>query len=284
MDLARRRLLLGLAAPLASSVGLAADPVIRRRLRFTVTFSNPFSRTLAQQTFWYYLPGHQTPNQRWRGVEVSMAYQLHEDALGQRILELSFDSFPPLSQRVVTFAVEVELLATAQPQPLGDPVSWLTAERFIESDDPRIRALAAELRRAKPRDTALAIFEWVQRSLSYAGYLADDMGALQALLQRRGDCTEYADLVVALARANGLPARMVGGFVTDRDLAPRPQDYHNWAEVYVDGAWRLVDAQKGNWLQPVDQYVAVRIYRDVAINPVGSANRYRIQGDLQVAF
>ena len=213
-----------------------------------------------------------------------MAHRLHEDALGHRILELSFDSFPPLSQKVVTFTAEVELQALAPPQALPDPAVWLAAERLIESDEPRIRTLANELRRSRPMDTARAIFEWVQRNLSYGGYLADDMGALQALLQRRGDCTEYADLAVALARASGLPARMLGGYVADRDLAPRPQDYHNWAEVYLDGAWRLVDAQKGNWLEPVGHYVAVRIYRDVPVNPLGLASRYRIQGDMQVSF
>ena len=118
----------------------------------------------------------------------------------------------------------------------------------------------------------------------YAGYLADDLGALSALEHRRGDCTEYADLVVALARANGIPARMVGGYVTDRDCGPRPQDYHNWAELYHEGAWRVVDAQKGICLEQGSQYVAFRIYRDAPINAVGLAHRYRLQGELQVTF
>jgi transglutaminase-like putative cysteine protease len=117
--------------------------------------------------------------------------------------------------------------------------------------------------------------------LSYAGYLADDYGALYALTNRRGDCTEYAYLATALARASSIPARMVGGYVTDRDITPRAGDYHNWAELYIDGSWRLLDAQKGNWLQPIDQYVAFRYHRVEMPNPLGTAHRFRIEGGLR---
>jgi hypothetical protein len=89
---------------------------------------------------------------------------------------------------------------------------------------------------------------------------------------------------VALAPANGIPARMVGGYVTDRDAAPQPQDYHNWAQLYLGGAWRTVDAQKENWLSSSAQYIVFRVYRDVPTNLVGPAHRYRIEGDLKVAF
>lgn len=269
---------------LLPAVTQAAETVVRRRLRFTLTFRNPLDRPLKDQRFWCYLSASATPTQRLRDVQVSTPHRLQDDALGHSILELSFDRFPPLAQKIVTVTVEVDLNAMAQPQALADPGAWLQAERFIESNDPRILALASELRREATMDTAHTIYEWVKGNMRYAGFLAEDLGALHALLHRRGDCTEYADLVVALARANKIPARMVGGYVTDRDLAPRPQDYHNWAEIYLEGAWRVVDAQKGNWLEPVNQYVPFRIYRDVLINSVELAHRYRLQGDLQVTF
>jgi transglutaminase-like putative cysteine protease len=265
-------------------ISQASEPLIRRRLRFTFVFSNPLSRALERQIFWCYLPVQTTAVQRLCDVQTSAPHRLLDDAQGHTIFELSFDHFPALAQKIVTVTSEVELAAQSRLQDLAQTRPWLGAERFIESDEPRLRALASTLRRSNQRDTVHAIYEWVQLNLIYAGYIPEDLGALQAFLQRRGDCTEYADLVVALARANGIPARMIGGYVTDHDLAPRPQDYHNWAEVYLEGAWRLVDAQKGNWWEPINQYVAFRIYRDAAINPIGSAHRYRLQGDLQVTF
>jgi transglutaminase-like putative cysteine protease len=286
----RRRFLQQLLIAPVSGLGTLAPPDAQfadrvvRRLRFTLTFSNPLDRALEKQTFWCYLPASATATQSLRGVQVSMAHRVHDDALGHRILELPFDVFPALAQKVVTVTAEVEFATTARPQLLAQANTWLAAERFIESDDPRIRALASELRGPSKIDTARRIYEWVQSNIIYAGYLAEDLGALHAVLHRRGDCTEYADLVVALSRANGIPARMIGGYVVDRDLAPRPQDYHNWAEIYLEGAWNLVDAQKRRWLEPASEYVAFRIYRDAPNNLVGLAHRYRLHGNLQVTF
>lgn len=278
------------ASPVAGFYGLSADlaqaaeSVVRRRLRFTLTFINPLDRALGNQGFWCYLPASITASQSLRRVQVSMPHRLHDDVLGHRILDLAFDHFPALAQKVVTIIADVEMDQKRRVEILTDAKQWLQEERFIESDDSQIRALAAQLRRSTQTDTTRAIYEWIQGNVRYAGYLPEDLGALQALQHLKGDCTEFAYLVVALARANGIPARMVGGYVADRDIAPRPQDYHNWAEVYLEGVWSLVDAQKGNWLEPDDQYVAFRIYRDVSINLVGLAHRYRVQGDLQLTF
>ena len=87
-----------------------------------------------------------------------------------------------------------------------------------------------------------------------------------------------------MARANGIPARMVGGYNIDNNAVLKATDYHNWAELYVDGAWLLLDTQKGRWLAPPEQYVAFRHYRDQAINPVGLAHRYSQEGKFEVSF
>lgn len=62
------------------------------------------------------------------------------------------------------------------------------------------------------------------------------------LLQRKsGDCKAYAMLVIALARASGLPAREISGLVYLGD-AEQAFGGHAWAEVAIDGAWVPVDA------------------------------------------
>lgn len=265
-----------------AGVGGNPDGTAMRRLRFTLTLINPHQRALLQQRFWCYLPADLPPAQRLAQVQVSMPHAVETDALGQRILALNFDQVAPLAQKVVA----VTALVASQAQPaagsLADAGAWLKPERFIEASHALIRARAAQLQGATPLQTMRAIYDFVRQHLHYAGYVADDLGALYALTQRSGDCTEYADLVVALARACGIPARMMGGYVTALDTSVRGQDYHNWAEVFLDGDWRVVDAQKEQWLAPRANYIAFRIYRDVAMNAVGLAHRYRMAGDLQV--
>ena len=276
---------LSCAAPVAAPADAEALP---RGVRLELTFSNPYSHPLSAQRFYCYLPAHRPPSQSLAEVRVSMAHRIQSDRFGHRILALEFDAVPALKQIIVQIKASVEMGrqdgAAPAPAVALDEADWLAPERYIESDAAPIRELAARLKGATDAATVRAIYDWLRANLRYAGYLPQDLGALQGLLTLRGDCTEYADLAVALARANRLPARMLGGYVADGDLAPRPQDYHNWAEVYVDGRWLVLDAQKGNDLVQSERYIAYRIYRDGPSNEVGAAHRYRMDGQLQLSL
>jgi transglutaminase-like putative cysteine protease len=271
-----------LAAPAQPGAETAAASAVRRQLRFTMSLSNPLAEELRDQSVWVYVPASDTPTQQLVDLRVSMEHEVLSDSLGHRIVKLRLATLPALATRVVTIVADVALHEEpVQTAVAVSPVPWLETEHHIETSNPGIRALAFELRHPSERDTARAIFDWVRGNLHYAGYIADDMGALYALKERRGDCTEYAYLAVALARVNGIPARMVGGYVADRNMAPRAEEYHNWAELFFNGAWRLVDAQKEHWLSPANQYIAFRFYRDQEINPVGLAHRFRVEGRMQ---
>jgi transglutaminase-like putative cysteine protease len=282
-----------LALPLAwAAVGIAPAAqeaaqeagLVQRRLRFSLTFANPFTRPLGRQVYYGYLPAALGQCQQPAATDVSAPYRIEQDSLGHRVLALAFDELPPLAQKVVGVTVGVTIDSRAPASLREPPATWLGAERWIESTAAPIVALAATLRRADDAQTARAVYDWVAANLEYAGYLPDDLGALRALEGRRGDCTEYATLAVALCRANGIPARMMGGYVCDRDAAPRAADYHNWAEVCLDGAWYLLDAQKRRFLAAPEQYIVFRIYRDRATNAVGLAHRYRVDGQMVVAL
>jgi transglutaminase-like putative cysteine protease len=274
--------LAGLSTPCAGANPSAGSSTVRRRLRFAVTLLNPSAQELRDQAVWLYVPAHSPPAQRLVDITASSGIQVLTDVLGHRIANLSAVQMPPFSRKIVSLSVEVELSRAPAAQAIDDRAAWLASERYIEIDDPQIRSLAAQLRRGGPEPTARAIYEWLRSHLSYEGYVADDRGAAYAAAQRRGDCTEYAFLAVALARANGIPARMVGGHVVAGDSVPRAEDYHNWAEVYLDGSWRLLDAQKERWLSSDESYVAFRYFRDAPLNPVGLAHRFKASSGLEV--
>ena len=59
-----------------------------------------------------------------------------------------------------------------------------------------------------------------------------------------GSCTEYTYLFIALCRANGLPARYVGGTVQRGPGTSVDTSFHRWAEVYLPPyGWVPVDVQ-----------------------------------------
>ena len=65
---------------------------------------------------------------------------------------------------------------------------------------------------------------------------------LRAIItEKKGDCSEYATLMTALARLNGIPAREVSGYAyTDGNNSPS-FGAHAWVELYIDGKWREFD-------------------------------------------
>ncbi|HEY6896290.1 MAG TPA: transglutaminase domain-containing protein [Rhodocyclaceae bacterium] len=279
----RRRFLV--ASALATwSLALRAEEAGHslRRVRWGLTIENPTAVELAETKVWLYAPVAACSTQSLRSLNVSAAFTRHGDVLGNTIIELDYPSLSPFASKVVAFDASLDL----RSDPLAEPVShrdyWLRGEAYLEVDAPPIRALASRLLRTTADATARAIYEWVASNIAYAGYIADDMGALYALQERRGDCTEYAYLVTALARAVGIPARALGGYVTPQDAVLRPSEYHNWAELYFDGAWQRVDAQKSVYREGGERYVAFEIISSQVRNALNGAHRYSIEGQAVV--
>ncbi len=72
-------------------------------------------------------------------------------------------------------------------------------------------------------------------------YTAQPLNLMDLLKARKGDCSEYALLFTALARAAGVPARELSGLVYLGD-DEKAFGFHAWNEVVLDGKWVPVDA------------------------------------------
>lgn len=103
---------------------------------------------------------------------------------------------------------------------------------------------------------AMALMEWVHEHLEYGWTDSSGRsGALETFAQRRGVCRDYAHLLVALARAMEIPARCVAAYAPGVD----PPDFHAVAELWLDGAWRLMDA---TGMARADELARVAVGRD----------------------
>ena len=122
-----------------------------------------------------------------------------------------------------------------------EEIQYLTAEKYIQSNHSDIERAAKNIKEPiylftpdqtkRQLDLVKKIFNFVVRTLSYAGYNPVDRGAVEGLRAKRGDCSEYSDLFVALCRAKGIPARTAEGFTTESSSVPK----HSWAEVFITG-------------------------------------------------
>jgi len=125
---------------------------------------------------------------------------------------------------------------------ISDPglSQYLVATANCQVNDPSIQSLAAQLTNGlnSTWEKAKAIFNWVRDSISYSFYYNTRYGATGTLQYRSANCCDHAHLVVALARAAGIPARYKHGICTFSSGTYG----HVWAELYVDGKWYSADA------------------------------------------
>ena len=247
-----------------------------RYVRYSFTLQNTTDHLVPEAELWVCAPLKETSSQRMLDLKTSPPHEPRTDGLGTHLLRFVFSNVPPYAVRIVT--VEATLAMNAEPVPVAvETGRWRQAEPLFEFNDEAFGQMAPEFPADASEQTARAIYDWVRGHLQNAGYDGTDRGALYALTQKKGDCTEYATLFVALCRRAGIPARALGGYVVGQNAVLDPVTFHNWAEFYVDGRWLLADPQTGVFHEKADQYVATRVLGE-SDSPLGSFARFRCIG------
>lgn len=140
-------------------------------------------------------------------------------------------------------------LGQSLPADAGDPPTSgdKQASVLVQSDDPQIVALAQQAigTATTDGDKAAAIERFVHGYIRQANFSQALATAVEVARTRQGDCTEYAVLVAALARAAGIPSRVAIGLVYTRSVGEPGYAFHMWDELYVDGVWIPYDATLG---------------------------------------
>ncbi|MFW9820590.1 MAG: transglutaminase family protein [Candidatus Thorarchaeota archaeon] len=72
-----------------------------------------------------------------------------------------------------------------------------------------------------PVDKAREIFNWIATNIEYEEQ-SQEIGAYQAYVQGKGDCSDISDLMITLLRIQSIPARKVTGFVIINNPSHRP--------------------------------------------------------------
>jgi transglutaminase-like putative cysteine protease len=137
------------------------------------------------------------------------------------------------------------LRRTTAPADGADLAPWLATTLAVPTADPRIQALAREIAAdaAAPKERIGRLLAWLRANIRQEP--VDAFSALDVLETRRAECQGHAYLYAALARALGIPTRVVNGLV----YAPELQGflYHSWTESLVDGRWHAVDPTFGQF-------------------------------------
>ena len=95
---------------------------------------------------------------------------------------------------------------------------------------------------SNPAEIGAKIEAFVANYITEPSYIHNFSFASTVAKSRSGDCTEYAVLSAALARALAIPARVVIGTIIVEDDSSVEAIGHAWNEFWLDGHWRRIDA------------------------------------------
>jgi transglutaminase-like putative cysteine protease len=114
----------------------------------------------------------------------------------------------------------------------------LSATAMIQSDSPLIKETAQKIVGGVMTDSikVTKILNWMYENISKRDS-PYNTSALEVLQTKEGDCWEHSVLFCALARAEGIPARVCYGVVYNDGMF----SYHAWNKVFVKGKWVAVD-------------------------------------------
>jgi len=135
----------------------------------------------------------------------------------------------------------IDRRTSALPGAPQDLRRYLQPTVAVPSHEGQFIGLARELRveAADPDGSIGRLLAWMDANI--AKEAIDAFSAADVLRERRGECQGHAYLFAALARAGGLPTRVVNGIVYVPEY--RGFLYHTWNEVWIAGeGWRPVDA------------------------------------------
>ncbi|MFA0810693.1 transglutaminase-like domain-containing protein [Microbulbifer epialgicus] len=216
-----------------------AEPVydIAKTIRYSFQVTNQSNRFIENPSFSVFAPVKQNAFQKTANINANLPFKLKLDQSGNQTLEFELPGLAPYASHVVSITAEVSLASTPQSYNLNSTL-FLDEEPGIETKTPEVIALADAL-----GGQPMEISGWLYRNIKDIGYVAEDRGAQYAVTEKKGDCTEFASAFVALARASDVPARMIGGFMTNNSGRLLAENYHNWAEFKQDDSWAIADPQ-----------------------------------------
>ena len=285
---------LAMLALLATTAVAASDmtpPDRQRDFRFTYHSEiGGLAPTASKVEAWIPLP-REDHFQHIAGLEVDTPVHheiVDQNHNGNRVLHL--DAAAPLPPSIpVTIRFEVKRIEEAAnleraqrnvPEPSGGKFAEFLGPDKLVPLNGRIAQVSGTLgdETASPYQQAQIIYEYVVSVMSYdktgTGWGRGD--ALYACDVRRGNCTDFHSLFIALARSRHIPARFTIGFPIGKTNSGAVAGYHCWAEFYAGAEWVPVDASEA-WKNPArrDYYfghldaarVAFTMGRDLEMAP-----------------
>lgn len=252
--------------PLAISI-LSVCALAQSSRHFTFHYEFTIKNLPAGKKVRVWIPtAHSDPYQEVRVVSVKGDLPLKKTRDSKYGNEMYFAEIASVAHPELHFNVEYDVTRhervaiTSQPHVVSAALTQKERDQDLQANTlVPITGLPADLAvkvtqgKSDPLEKARAIYDYVFSTMRYdksgTGWGRGDV--LYACDAKKGNCTDFHSLFIAMARSQGIPARFEIGF-------PLPADknsgdiagYHCWSDFYIDGAgWIPVDISEA-WKHP----------------------------------
>jgi len=188
-----------------------------------------------------------------------------KDNFGNTFKEVYYENVNKNISVMIDFDVDISTTLTAIESTASFPIKelpedtklYLKATKLVQSSDEEILSLSKQLTANSNTlyEAVNNIINFVTDNVKYT-YNPPQYDALYTLRTKTGNCQNFAHLAIALLRAAGVPARIVGGISLKEPwrvpagkgstlIQSMGQGGHAWLEVYFpDLGWLLYDPQQ----------------------------------------
>jgi transglutaminase-like putative cysteine protease len=210
------------------------------RVTFTMKYTVTSTPGLQSTTLTFLMPQNLPHRQKIVNITYSQQPTEEFDANGMHYVRFTLQNPAPTTVITATVVAETDRWDLATAKTSANPTlesdaalqPFEAAEKYLEKDSPEIQKAAKTIAGATDIAVLQNVMAFVTRTLRPGAFSSLDRGAVWALENKTGDCTEFADLFVALCRAKNIPARYCEGYLVGPIPAGQPAA-HNWAEAYT---------------------------------------------------
>jgi transglutaminase-like putative cysteine protease len=201
---------------------------------------------------------------RWRvGVDLDATPKIREDAFGSVVHAFSWHK--PVEALTVSAVGEVQTndavgVIRGAVEPL--PTDMFMRASALAQANTALREFAEEAKRGAvdTLDLLHRLMGAIHQDLAAEPYLGGLSPASEAFAMKKGGAADFAHVFIAAARAAGVPARFVTGYVVDEAASESPE-MAAWAEAFAPNlGWVAFDAVTDQC--PDDRYIRVAVGLD----------------------
>lgn len=220
----------------------------------------------------FYVPNEKSAFYELKNIKSSHKYKVIKDDCGNKVLEVKLAAIAPHAYELVTVNSLLNYeVGEKRKQTHDSLLKYLNASPFIESDNIELPSDLKFLEtKEDKRLKAKAVYDWIRKNIDRSKHEGKDLGALWALKQKSGDCSEQAYLFVALCRKLKVPSRFLEGYFVEGE------SFHNWAEFWDGEKWCLADPHGGFFEKKHNQYLPMKILNESMPKLMKDMHRFKV--------